>query len=412
MRNGVARWVCAALAVWGGMGRVYAQTSEPADRRFTLEEALQRAERQNLDLKAARLRHAVAQAGVRIAGHWPNPTFSVQAARDTPHEAVTLEQPLELGGKRGRRIGLAREQVTLADLETEAFARQIRKRVRAAYFAAARAQGMAAQRAKSLELAQRVQAIAQARFEAGGVAQLETLQAELEAKRAEAELGAARQVEKVVNSQLAALLNEPAETRWNLEGALETLPRELPLEELELRAQAANPELQHLAQERRVEESHGALLAAERIPTVNAQAAADFNSPPNFRSAGRGQLSFVVPLFSRNQGELAQSRATVKLIESETAAVRRAVTGRVATAYYEWGARATQVRLYREAVVPVAEKLEALAEESYRAGRANILTVVDAQRNVQQARREYLDSLLALQTSFAELEETVGAPID
>jgi outer membrane protein TolC len=56
--------------------------------------------------------------------------------------------------------------------------------------------------------------------------------------------------------------------------------------------------------------------------------------------------------------------------------------------------------------------LEGLGEESYRAGRASLLTVLDAQRNVQQVEREYLDSLLALQTAFAALEETVGTPLD
>jgi outer membrane protein TolC len=38
--------------------------------------------------------------------------------------------------------------------------------------------------------------------------------------------------------------------------------------------------------------------------------------------------------------------------------------------------------------------------------------VLDAQRNVQQAQRDYLESLLALQTAFAELEQIVGTPLD
>jgi outer membrane protein TolC len=53
-----------------------------------------------------------------------------------------------------------------------------------------------------------------------------------------------------------------------------------------------------------------------------------------------------------------------------------------------------------------------MAEDSYRAGKANILTVLGAQHDVQQVQREYLASLLAVQSSFARLEEAVGTPLD
>ena len=51
-------------------------------------------------------------------------------------------------------------------------------------------------------------------------------------------------------------------------------------------------------------------------------------------------------------------------------------------------------------------------EESYRAGKTNILTVLATQRNVQQGERDYLDSLLAVQSAFSQLEEAVGALTD
>ena len=58
------------------------------------------------------------------------------------------------------------------------------------------------------------------------------------------------------------------------------------------------------------------------------------------------------------------------------------------------------------------QRLAQMAEESYKAGKANILTVIDAQRNANQVEQEYLDSLVAAQSAFATLEETVGAPLD
>ncbi len=381
-------------------------------KKLGLREAFELATKQNLDLAAARERRAVSQAGVRIAGQLPNPTASFTALRDSPHEGLFFEQPLEIGGKRRRRIELARQETGLTDMEIEALTRQIRRRVREAFYAAASAGSVTQQRARALELAKRLREIAQARFAAGDVPQLEVFQADLEVSRAEADLEVARQREKTAFSQLNVLLNNPPETQWELVGSLEDLPPRIPLPELVQRAAESNPEYRHLLQEERVEQARRALLRAERIPNLNVQFGTDFNSPRDFRVGPRSQLSLVLPLFTRNQGEIARSSASLRVLESEAAATRRAVAGRVEAAYFELNARQTQVELYHRTLLPAARRLESLAEDSYRAGRANVLTVLDAQRNVQQVERDYLDSLRALQEAFAGLEETVGAPLD
>ncbi len=381
-------------------------------RRLTLSEALDLASRQNLDLSAARLRQSVTQAGVRIARQLPNPTAAVSMSRDLPHQSLVFEQPLELGGKRQRRTEFARQQVELTDVEIATVSRQVRRRVREAFYAAALARGLTSQRAQALELARRLLDTAKSRFEAGDVPQLEVFQAELEVARAEADFQVAQQRERVSFSQLNVLLNEPAETRWELASTLEDLPAQSSLAELTQRAEQSNAELQHLVQEQKVEQSRRTLLRAERIPNLTVQLGSDFNAPPDFRAGLRGQLSMALPLFTRNQGELQQSAAGLRLLDAELTATRRAVAGRVEAAYFEWATRQAQVELYRRTLLPAARRLQSLAEESYRAGKSSILTVLDAQRNIQQVERDYLDSLTALQVAFAGLEETVGASLD
>ncbi|PYU12057.1 MAG: hypothetical protein DMG29_14915 [Acidobacteria bacterium] len=190
------------------------------------------------------------------------------------------------------------------------------------------------------------------------------------------------------------------------------MPAQFSLAELTQHTEQSNAELQHLVQEQKVEQSRRTLLRAERIPNLNVQFGSDFNAPHDFRVGPRGQLSMALPLFTRNQGELQQSAASLRLLEAELTATRRAVAGRVEAAYFEWATRQAQVELYRRTLLPAARRLQGLAEESYRAGKSNILTVLDAQRNIQQVERDYLDSLTALQVAFAGLEETVGASLD
>ena len=97
---------------------------------------------------------------------------------------------------------------------------------------------------------------------------------------------------------------------------------------------------------------------------------------------------------------------------SDFPATRRSVTGEVDAAFYEFQARQTEVSLYRDKLAPSARQLESLAEDSYKAGRSNILVVIEAQREVQQTQREYLQSLLELQQAFADLEQVVGVSLD
>jgi cobalt-zinc-cadmium efflux system outer membrane protein len=216
----------------------------------------------------------------------------------------------------------------------------------------------------------------------------------------------------VTLSDLNALLNEPVTTNWDLGDAFALLPPPLALEEVLARAGASNAEIARASQEQKVQQSRTSLLRAERIPNLDLEFATDFNSPGEFRVGPRGQISISLPLFSRNQGEIAQSIANERALEGQLAAVRRAADARVESAYFDLAARRTQVQLYRETLLPLSRRLEEMAEESYRAGKANILTVLGAQHDVQQVEREYLDSLLAAQSAFAQLEAAVGEPLD
>ena len=380
--------------------------------RLTLQSALDLAEKQNLDLAAVRRRRAVALAGIQIARQLPNPTVSFEALRDSPHEALLLEQPVELGFKRARRTEVARQEGILTDVEIGALERQVRRNTREAFYRVLFSRAESERLAHLVQLAERLEQISRQRFEAGDVSQLEVIQAGLEVARAQADGQVAQQREKVTLSQLNALLSVPAERPWELAAKLEDISPIASLPELVQRISQSNPELQHLQQERKIEESRRALLKAERIPNLGLQVGSDFNAPPDFRAGPRGALSMELPLFARNQGQIAQSTANQQLLEAELRAMERAAAARVEAAYYDLKAQQTQVDLYRDRLLPVARQVESMAEESYRAGKANILTVLQAQQSVQAVERGYLESLFTLQSNYAGLEETVGGPIE
>lgn len=382
--------------------------------RLTLASALDLAEKQNLDLIAARAQRAVLLAEVRIAGQRPNPTAFFGALRDTPHESLFFDQPLEVGSKHEKRIELAQQESALKETDIAAVERRVRHDVRDAYFRVAFARGATAQRNESSKLAQRLHDIADARFQAGDIPELEVMQAQLESARAKSNLQVAHEEERVALSDLNALLNEPAMLDWDFGAAFDALPPSVMLDGLLARAAASNSDIERILQESKVQQSQTSLLKADRIPNLSLEFGVDFNNPGQggFREGARGQVSMELPLFSHNQGQIAQSIANQQVLDAELASARRATDARVESSFFDLEARLAEVQLYRDNILPSSKRLEEMSEESYRSGKANILTVLGAQRDVQQVEQDYLSSLLAVQSAFAQLEEAVGSPLD
>lgn len=390
-----------------------AQSQQPAGaQQLTLPGALQMAEQRNLDLIAARAQRAVAAAGVKIAGQRLNPTGNVNVLRDDPHEGFWFDVPLELGSKRKRRIQLAQAQSGLTDDDIATLERQVRLNVRTAFFILALARSTTAQKADALKLAQRLADIAQARFQTGDVPQLEYFQAQLDVSQAQADYQVAQQDEKIALSDLNALLNQPPDTGWQLATPLDQLPGQPVLNELITRADNSNSELSRIIQQEKIAQSQRALYQAQRIPNLTVSFGVDFNSPHNFRYGPRSQASAEIPIFNRYEGEIAESSATLIALGDQEAATRRSVEARVESALLQLNSREAQARLYQTSLVPAADKLESMAEESYRAGKTNILSVITAQQNIQTVKQSYLQSLFAVHQAFAQLEETVGVPLD
>ena len=377
-----------------------------------LRSVLAAAEADNLELRAARQQRAMALAGLQTARQFLNPSISFGAARDTPHESVLWDQIFELGGKRGKRIALAREEQAATELDISVRSRQIRQRTRQAFYAVIASREQTAQAKAALDLATRIRDIVQQRFDAGDVAQIEVIQADVELARTTTDYETAAQTEKIADAQLAALLNLPVTEAANVQGRLSDLPKVESLQVANDAAMRSNTDLQRATEEVQLEQRRLELAKAQRVPNLDIQAVADLNSPHEFSVGPRGQIAVSVPLFYHGQGEVAQSTTRLEFLRLSLQALRTTASAEVAAAYYDYVAKAHQAEQYEQKIVPQSVKLQEMAEDSYRSGKSNLLTLIDAQRKLNETRQTYLDSLLAVQSSFATLEEVVGAPLD
>jgi cobalt-zinc-cadmium efflux system outer membrane protein len=173
----------------------------------------------------------------------------------------------------------------------------------------------------------------------------------------------------------------------------------------------SNVDLVSLDRQIAIEERRIALLRAERTPTPVFSVSGLFNNPPEFTTGQAAAVSLEVPLFSRNQGQIAQSVATTSQLRGRRDATRRTVENEVYGTVARIDAQRRQLEAFEQRLVPTATTLQELAEESYRAGRTSVLGVLDAQRSLRDLRRDALQAALDLQLSLADLEELLGTTI-
>jgi cobalt-zinc-cadmium efflux system outer membrane protein len=384
----------------------------PGQPTLDLRAVLSAADAANLELRVARQQRALALAGLTTARQLPNPTLGFTAARDTPHEGVSLDLPIELGGKRGKRIAIAQEEQRSTEIDIAVLGQQIRHRTREAFFRSLAARAQTLQAKAALDLSRRVHDLVQQRFEAGAVAQLEVLQAEVELARSTADYETTAELQRAADVTLAALLNRSISGTLPIDGRLDDVPQAASLETLTNEAMHTNADLQKSAQDLKTEERRLELAKTQKIPNLDLSVGADFNSPPDFQTGAKGGLAISIPLFYRGQGEVALSSARMELLRLTIASQQTSVSAQVASAYFDYVAKARQAQQYREPIVPQSARMEQMAEDSYQAGKSNVLTLLDAQRRLNEIQKAYLDALFAAQSSFATLEEAVGAPLD
>jgi outer membrane protein, heavy metal efflux system len=408
------RWLSTLLLVTSACLSARAQTSPtpsptPPATGLTFEDIYERAERDNLLIRAVRLRRAVAEAEIIIAGERPNPDFISAYTRTEPRLNTFLSQLVELGGKRGRRIDVARNELELTELELDAALRTLRHDVRAAYFNILLARNNVDLGQQALDQAKELADIAQARFEAGDIAQFEVLQANLAVSRATNDLARLENAELVARATLNQLLNRPADAPLDLRDTLFGKLGPISAPDLIQRALIQNVELRTAEQQIGTEESRLRLARAQRVPDLTLQPGLEyFDSLYPGRPGFNMQVTVPLPIFNRQKGEIRKSSATLDQLRAERDAARQRISSEIGRAALSLESARQQVEFYETRLLPDAERVRQMAIESYRAGQTGILSVIDATRNARDVRQAYLQALFDYQSALADLEQAAG----
>jgi cobalt-zinc-cadmium efflux system outer membrane protein len=389
---------------------------------LTLEQALDLALRGNPGLRAQAATVESTRAGEITAALRPNPTFTNGTVDFTGGVGWTFER----GGKRRRRIDSARLATAGAERDLQDARRTLTNTVRTTFTAGLLARGNLRAAEDNLKNFQQVEDLNRIRNEKGEISGGDFLKIGLQKLQFQTDVQDADLAYRTARANLRQAIFAPELAQdFEVLGELRPGPVPATLADLEQRALAARPDL--LSAGAAVAKAEADVKLAEANAKVDVTASLgwihtgdslvkDQHVQPFFsfgqaaNALGTG-ISFPLPIFDRNQGEIARTRSELVRTRAAADTVRAQVVDDVETAYVSLRTSQERVDLYERIYLEESRESKEIAEFAYRKGATSILDLLDAERTDRATQLAYRQALADYVTRLAQLEAAVAGEL-
>jgi cobalt-zinc-cadmium efflux system outer membrane protein len=349
----------------------------------------------------------ITQADVIQSHQLTNPEISTMFPLGVKQWEFTLMVPLDVLVLRPRRVVAAQlESQRVAERLVQDGLNVVRD-VRWAYVDLVLAKGLFRLAEEGLQLRSQITRIAEARVQAGAVAELDVSAIRLDALFSGEEVARTARGVDLAREQLRFLLGL-ASTGIPVEVmALEEVPPvELRVEELVSEAVASRPDLRALklalaaACERARLARYDYFNVSGALPDINSQGRKGFEAGPGLRLS--------IPVFNRNQGAIARAEAEVARLQRQYTRLQDTIVLEVRQAHTRLLQAQQDSRIWREQVLPQADQAVASAEKALEEDGVSLLLVLETTRQLLDARQRALQAAADCHRAVAELERSVG----
>lgn len=372
----------------------------------------------NPELRAKRLEVGEARSLLIAADIWPNPEvgFTWRAGVTGPGgiavDADVLFELLRMGERAARkdaaraRIDEVNADVVAAEYKTMAEIRGQRWAVLGAHQSVKLLEEEAALRKRALDLVRERRQVGEGTELDISVSELELAEVRRDLRKAQGEL-------EVQRRQLNRLLGLPPGYALRLTEAGQPLAvtvfEDLADEELDRRLLRGRYELRAREAAYTRAEKELKLSILRQYPRLRLGPAFE-REVEGAQSLGLG-LMLELPLFDRNQGEIAERRAARDRLRAEYQALLHGVRADAFAARATLRRARQEVETQEKDILPLIQRNQALFEGAFRARELNIIDWVTAQQRAVRARREYLEALVRYGEALVQLEAATGMPL-
>jgi len=393
-----------------------AQAPASEQRIITLEELQELALQNNPTFAQSAANIRAAEGRKKQSGSYPNPTVGYQGEKircgsfHGGEQGFFIQQDIVMGGKLDLNREIFGQELKQAETEAEEQKLRVVTNVGMSYI-----QALAAQ--QTLELRQNLSKLADDAVETshqlanvGQADAPDVLESEVEAQQAQLAVTMAEQNQRRVWKALAAVVGNPRLPLMRLEGKLEDTP---PANTDELVERIVNDSPAVRIAELGVKRAEAALVRTKREPIPDLQLRGGLQqngellSGPNGRSVGLQTFANVgvrIPIFDRNQGNIATAKAEVERSKREVERVKLVLRERAASVVQTYAFSQTAVDRYKNHMIPRAQKAYEMYNKKYQEMAAAYPQVLIAQRTLMQLEVSYIIALESFATSSLSLQ--------
>ena len=354
----------------------------------------------------------IAEGEAKLAGaqvrSLENPSLDLSAGPRTGSETTIdlelgAEIPIELGNRRDKRSAVARAGLEQARHATEDARRLSVAAAVGAYYRVLQAEERLGLAGERKAVADQVLRIAQDRHAAGDAARFEVNLGRTEMARAESEIAAARGRLATARASFARTLGLPSAAGLQIAGNL----KERNFFDAIQSAQGLPKRADLSAAQAEVEASQAAisLAEAERLPDLALRLSYKREGDENVALGG---VSFTLPFLNPRQAQVQEARVQHQRAQLAAQLSQAAISAEIEGARKAYAAAVEAVGRLESDGVALQQENETLAQESYRAGKINLSTLLQLRKDALETRQEYLDRLLEAAEAGVELASACG----
>jgi outer membrane protein TolC len=407
-----ARMVCSALLMIGIAG-----SNASAQQALSLREAVDRALTSRPSLRAEAERVGVAEGMRQQAGALPNPEFQFQNENLRPGQTYSRDvdtlayvvQPLDVLGKRGRRMDAAEQTVVRTQAEYDLTKLRMVRDVKLAYWAARGAQQSRDLLKSTVANFQQIVDYNTARLRVGTIAEQDVLRVQLEGERLAITANLAALRASRAEADLLRQIGDASAASVTLTESLEEAGEMPPATTDAVLMQ--RPEMKIARASLEEARARARLQDALARPDLTLTYGYKRTQLPDTAVAANTSIAAIavkLPLFDRNAGNRAAASAETRRQEALLAATQLDVLADYGAASQEYALRRTEVVGTLQPLREHAANISSIAQAVYVQAGGDLLRLLDAQRSRLDAELAWVEGMVEYQQSIVNLEAAEG----
>jgi outer membrane protein, heavy metal efflux system len=388
---------------------------------ISLDQAIDLALAHNHSLKASRTLILQNEAQEITANLRPNPSlgadtqfvpffspqyFSGDNLNNVQQFDVGISYLFERGGKRHHRLQAARDATAVTRAQITDAERTLAFSVGQQFVSVLLAESQLEFALQDLKGFQQTVDISEAQLKAGFIGEGDYLKIKLQLLQFQTDVSSARLAKKQALVALRGFLGfntVPAD--YDVIGDLAYEPLKGNGEDFEAKALRERPDYRAAVL--------GITAAQSQISLAKANAKVDVTGTYDFTHvSGESTASlfanFELPIFNRNQGEIARTNYVLTQAQEQEQAASDTVLSDVASAYEAVKSSEEVVQLYTSGYLKQAQDSRDITEYAYKRGAASLLDFLDAERSYRSVQLAYRQALASYMTALEQLKEAVG----